>query len=93
MASVPTVDDLARRLAATCPHCPSGPIPPNVSLTNQLGIDSLVLMVFLADVRADYGVDLADWLISQAARGRDTLDTLAEHLDHRQAEQRRSAVS
>lgn len=81
MASAPTLDDLTRRLSAACPHCPGRSVPPDASLTNQLGIDSLVLMLFLADVRSDYGVDLADWLVHQAARGRDTLCTLAEHLD------------
>ncbi len=73
-------DDLARRLAAAMPDGLPEPIPTHVSLTDQLGLDSLVLMAFLADVRADYGVELGQWMIHHAARGRDTLDSLAAHL-------------
>lgn len=76
----PIADDLAHRLAAVIPDGLPEPIPTHLSLTRQLGLDSLVLMVFLAEVRADYGVDLGEWLIHQAAHGRDSLDTLAEHL-------------
>lgn len=75
-------DDLARRLEAAIPDGLPEPIPTHVSLTGQLGLDSLVLMTFLTDVRADYGVDLGPWLIARAARGRDTLDSLAAHLAH-----------
>ncbi len=72
-------DALARRLAVlahTSPHLP----PTTASLTGQLGLDSLVLMAFLAEVRTDYGVDLGPWLVRYATRGRDTLETLADHL-------------
>jgi len=72
--------DLACRLAAATPHGLPEPMPTQASLTRHLGLDSLVLMSFLADVRVEYGVDLGEWLIHQAAHGHDSLGTLAVHL-------------
>lgn len=74
-----TADALAHRLAILAHMAPHIP-PTTASLTCQLGLDSLVLMAFLAEVRADYGVDLGPWLVQHAARGRDTLQTLADHI-------------
>lgn len=74
-----TADALAHRLAILAHLAPHVP-PTTASLTGQLGLDSLVLMAFLAEVRVDYGVDLGPWLVQHAARGRDTLQTLADHI-------------
>lgn len=72
--------DLAGRLAHHVPHTLPDPIPRNASLTQHLGLGSIELMAFLADVRQSHGVELGEWLVQQAAGGRDTLGTLADHV-------------
>lgn len=54
--------------------------PPPVDRSLGCALDSLGLLLFLADVRRSYRVELASWLAEAPARGVDTLEGLAVYL-------------
>lgn len=56
-----------------CQSAPSGPLDPNASLRNDLGLDSLSLVSVTVTLGDELGIDLVEW---GAELG--TLETLAD---------------
>jgi acyl carrier protein len=58
-----------------------GKIEAGMSLTRDLGFDSMKLMQFFAGIEDFYpGIALEEWFIQHSSGGRDTIDSVIFHL-------------
>lgn len=59
----------------------SASITPEMSLTRDLGFDSMRLMSFFAGIESTYpGVALEDWFLDHCTSGKDTVGSVAAHV-------------
>lgn len=71
------LDELIEMLRAATSHALPEPIPTHLSLTDSLGLDSMVLTDLFAAIRARFGpVELTAWFVASRGGG-DTLASLA----------------
>ena len=74
------IDDLIELLRDASPSALPEPLPIDCSLTDGLGLDSLVLTHLFSGIRQRFGpVELTDWFIASMG-SRDTLASLADWL-------------
>lgn len=76
--------NIARQIADLCRWISEGRIAPiemRMSLTRDLGFDSLKLMQFFAGIEELHGgISLEDWFIEHSSGGHDTIGSVVRHL-------------
>jgi acyl carrier protein len=76
--------NIARQIADLCVWISEGhsaPIDMDMSLTRDLGFDSMKLMQFFAGIEELYaGIALEDWFIAHSSNGRDTIGSVVRHV-------------
>lgn len=76
--------NVARQIADLCKWISEGTIPHiemSMSLTRDLGFDSMKLMQFFAGIEEFYpGITLEDWFIGHSSDGRDTIGSVVHYL-------------
>ena len=76
--------NIARQIAHLCTWISEGSITHigmDMSLTRDLGFDSMKLMQFFAGIEELYnGIALEDWFIEHSSSGRDTIGSAVRYL-------------
>jgi len=75
---------LLEEIVAACPELADFPVRTDVSLTGELGLDSLTLSALFAGVKARFGhLELAPWFIKASKSGADTIASLSAYIADR----------
>jgi acyl carrier protein len=76
--------DITAQVAALCKWISEGSITHvemDMSLTRDLGFDSMKLMQFFAGIEDSYpGIALEDWFIENSSSGRDTIGSVVHYV-------------